>query len=514
LTALADGAADTQDAHFRKVRKEKLAFYNIVCDDFVTMARPSVLIVDDDSEFLSKLKGVLDGIFNVRTCSSVVEFREHFVVGRFELIIIDVRLEKDREGLDLLREILAQDASQTAIVMTAYADIETHADALQSGAVTYLDKHEFSPVLIARTVQAIAQQVVLRRQVTALERRLAPVEPLEISGVRMRDVRDAIRTAANDDRMPVVIVGEPGTGKEVIASNVHHLSRYRSDGPFIMGNCGRLTPPMFHKAAFGAFERSASRRVVESKGWVDEAKSGVLFLNDPTMTDGSIRAALSNLVLASRFCRSGDDRALEANVQVIFAVSARDNLDSAVVAARALNNSAGGMEIFVPPLRERIDDIPLLANHALQNLYRDGRTQVRSFQETALSVLEALPWPGNIRELKSAVEYGAIRADAVGAREIGPEHLPQSISEAPKPATGVPAVLDYQLNLARAEVRLVESAIVGLAMKKKGDLARTLQYADRFTFARRIRRLLSAYRGLAQECPNAAELFSPRKGRS
>src|SRR3954451_3113635 len=101
------------------------------------MARLSILIVDDDLTFSSKLKAILDGIFDVTTCSTVAQFHRRFIVGKFDLIIMDVRLEKGREGLDLLREVLAQDAGQAVIVMTAYSDTESHADALQLGALTY-----------------------------------------------------------------------------------------------------------------------------------------------------------------------------------------------------------------------------------------------------------------------------------------------------------------------------------------------------------------------------------------
>ncbi len=196
-----------------------------------------VLIVDDDRAFAGKLARALEGMFRVESCHTEAEFRERFTVGRFDLIIMDMRLEKDREGLVLLKEALAQDSSQAAIVMTAYADTESYTDALASGALTYLDKHEFSPTLIARTVEAIVQQAALRRQVAALQWRLDATEPGEIIGTStgIRQVREGIRRAADDGRAPVAIIGEPGTGRSLVARNIHHLSRRRADGPFVVG---------------------------------------------------------------------------------------------------------------------------------------------------------------------------------------------------------------------------------------------------------------------------------------
>src|ERR1035437_5232252 len=130
------------------------------------MKRPQVLIVDDDRDYAAKLAGALEGLFEIETCHSESDFRERFAVGRYDLLIMDMRLEKDREGLTLLKEVVAQDPLQAAIVMTAYADTETYTDALESGALTYLDKREFSPALIARTVDAIVRQNKLRKRMS------------------------------------------------------------------------------------------------------------------------------------------------------------------------------------------------------------------------------------------------------------------------------------------------------------------------------------------------------------
>jgi DNA-binding NtrC family response regulator len=181
---------------------------------------------------------------------------------------------------------------------------------------------------------------------------------------------------------------------------------------------------------------------------------------------------------------------------------------------KALIEHCGGIEVQVPALRERVEDIPLLAQYALQNLHRSGQSQARSFRGAALTILENLPWPGNVRELNSAVAYAAIRADTSDLCEIGPEHLPQSLSEAPAVATAPGAsFFDYQSHLARAELGLVEAAMSRFEIAKKSELAERLRYRDRFTFARRIRRIFEKYPTLAPEYPKARGLFDPKKDR-
>ena len=168
----------------------------------------------------------------------------------------------------------------------------------------------------------------------------------------------------------------------------------------------------------------------------------------------------------------------------------------------------------MPDLREHIEDVALLAQYVLQGLYRDGRTSVRSLRGAALTALERMPWPGNIRELQSAIAYAAIRADAAGEREIGPEHLPASDDVTGGGVTGVSHGGDYQQNLARAELALVEAAIETYGATTKTDLARRLGYNDRFVFARRIRKCLTAYPVLKGEHPKTTDMMAGKESGS
>jgi len=464
------------------------------------MQRARVLIVDDDAAYAKKLAGALDGLFRVETCHSESNFRKRFEPGRYDLLIVDMRLEKDREGLTILREALAADPMQAAIVMTAYADMETYTDALEAGAMTYLDKAEFSPALIARTVDAIVEQARLRRRMNDLEERIRATEPLEIIGAspEVRRVRDEIRHAAESDA-PVILLGGPGSGKELAARNIHRLNRRRAEWPFIRAACGRGLRDDLMACLFGHVQGLGKRSASASRGWIEEARGGVLFLDGIQGLDDAAWEAARSLMDSGRCKHPVTRRKIEADAQIVVAerpLCARIEQDVAKATVR----------IAIPDLREHIEDIAILAQYVLQGLYRDGRTGARSLRGAALAVLERLSWPGNVRELRSAIAYAAVRADAAGEREIGPEHLPANAGE---PGGGISVSVqgfNYQHHLARAELALVETAIETFGVKTKTDLARRLGYNDRFVFARRIRKCLAAYPALTAEYPRTMEM--------
>lgn len=471
------------------------------------MEKARILIIDDDAAYAGKLASALEGAFQVEICPSETDFRERFAPGHYELLIVDMRLEKDREGFSILHEAMTADPMQAAIVMTAYADMETYAEALEAGATTYLDKAEFSPALIARTVDAIVEQSKLRRRMNVLEERIRIADPLEIIGASpaMRRVRENVRRAADLDAT-VILLGGSGSGKKLVARNIHRLNRKRMEGPFIRAACGRGTQTNLTAFLFGQVQRLEKRNTPSPGGWIEEANNGVLFLDGIEGLDDAAWEAVRSLIESGRCKHPVSGRKIEVDAQIIIA-----ERPGCYRAERDLGKAKSAVRISIPDLREHNEDIAILAQYVLHGLYRDGRTKARSLRSAALAVMERLSWPGNVRELQSAVAYAAVRADAAGETEIGPEHLPANAGATgeniPIPIQG----FDFQRNIARAELALVETAIETFGLMTKSDLARRLGYNDRFVFARRIRKCLAAYPELTNEFPKTREMMAGRK---
>ena len=485
-------------------------FYHKTCDSFITMSKSTILIIDDDIIFVKKLSLALEGIFNIETCFSEKEFWNLYAIGKYDLLIVDMRLHSDSEGLTLLNEVFAQDTMQPAIIMTAYADMVTYTDAIQSGALTYLDKKEFSPVLIARIVEAIIDQGKLRRQTASFEQRIALIEPIEIIGASqgILKVREKIRYAATNDLSPILIYGEAGTGKKLIARNIHRFCPRRSGANFV------YIPQtyMLNKDSVSFSETApllSGQNLKKITGWINEAKGGILFLEIFPEMDQNILFEIMEGIENDLFIGKNDMHTLKTDLRVIIGAELSQNVGLNKY-SHLLDKYPESIKISAPTLRDRQEDIPLLAQYLLRNLFMQGRTRVRSFKGNAMAYLETLPWKGNVRELKIAIEYAAILADAAGAHEIYTEHLPLSISEAPLLTQKKPTAMDYQYNIARTEVSLVESVIEQFETTTKSEIAKILQYNDRFIFSRRIRQHLTTYPGFAREFPKTAIIFPVR----
>jgi len=471
------------------------------------MLKSRVLIVDDDRKYASRLAHALEGLFEVEKCHSENAFHKLYAPRHYDLLILDMRLDKDREGLRLLRRALDADPMQAAIVMTAYADMATYTTALKAGAMTYLDKSEFSPTLIARTVEAIVTQAKMRRQMHDLQQRVDQTEPLEIIGAHptIRNVRELLQHAASLDST-VLITGEAGTGKRLAARNIHRLNGHRALGPFVY----EISVSNTHHGGydlFGVEQDSSSNAKTGKSGALASAKGGVLLIDGINGMSSTARSTLISLIEKGT-CRSPvDGRSLVLDAQLIML----ERTGSPVI-DRILSSSDSLIHIKMPPLRERVEDIALLAQYILQQLYRKGRTKVRTLRSAALTALEQMSWPGNVRELQSAISYAAIRADAAEEQEIGSAHLPSQPSPPSEQLNEQKTLVecDYQQHLARAELRLLESFIETSGIMTKKGLAEHLGYNDHVIFTRRIRKCLREYPQLQSEYADITTLMQKK----
>lgn len=380
--------------------------------------------------------------------------------------------------------------------------------ALEAGAMSYLDKHEFTPSLIARMVEGLLRQGGLQRQVAALERQIQVSNRAELVGAspEITRVREQLRLALADQTVPMLLRGERGTGKELAARSLFRQSVAEHRGAFVLGAI-RGTPASMHYVQLFGCEGS-SRAV--TRGWLEEARGGILFLDEVSMLSPTAQQGLASAFRARRFRRENSQELIGLDTRVVAATSIP--LDEAVRKGRLredLYEQLNRFEVVFPPLRERRGDIPLLAFFFLGNLFRLGRTPARSFAGRTLSVLEQYDWPGNVTELRVLVEFASLKAALAGHTEIGNEHLP-TIASSIAPSGEVQPT-DYRYHLARAEIELVDSAARGLDAGTKTGLAESLGYRDRFTFARRMRRNLDTFPELRDEFPKLAAMFSERR---
>ena len=442
------------------------------------------------------MREALGGVYLLREVSGTEEFRLEFQPSRFDLVILDLRLQEGREGLDLLREIRDHDKLQPVIMVSAYGDTETTLDAVASGALMFLHKKEFTPELLARMVEAVLRQGQFQRRAASLEDRLRLKEPAELVGVSpaTQEAARFARRAADEPDALVVVAGEPGSGRELMARVIHGQSRRRAREPFVSLGVRSLEPDGLAAALFGM---PASRTPqAQKRGALALADGGVLFLEDGPPLPAPVAHRLWKVteqgVVESR------DGAVSANVQVILGPR---TISEARSAAGLPANKV--LEIYLPPLRERREEIPLLAAYFLQRFRTAGKTTARTVSPQALRILEAHRWPGNVRELRNAVEFGAIQAQVAGDDELRPEHLPSNLIR----PSGAGETWNYRVHLARSEVWLTDRAIEERALDSKTALAEALGYNDRFTFLRRLRKQLDEFPELKREFPRVARMF-------
>jgi DNA-binding NtrC family response regulator len=464
------------------------------CYSIATVRARTILLVDDDHAFRARVREALGGVYRLQEVSDAEGFRLEFQPHRFDLVILDLRLREGREGLDLLREIRDHDELQPVIMVSAYGDTETTLDAVASGALMFLHKKEFTPELLARMVEAVLRQGQLQRRAASLEERLRLKEPAELVGVSpaAQEAARFARRAADEPDALVVVAGEPGSGRELMARVIHSQSRRRAREPFFSLDVRSLGPDGLAAALFGIPASGAPQK----RGALALADGGVLFLEDGPPLPAAVAHRLWRVtgqgVVESR------NGVVPVNVQVILGPRTTGE-------ARSVAGLPAGkvLEIYLPPLRERREEIPLLAAYFLQRFRMAGKTTARAVSPQALRILEAHRWPGNVQELRNAVEFGAIQAQVAGDDELRSEYLPSNLVR----PSGAGETWDYRVHLARSEVWLTDRAIVEKALDSKTALAEVLGY-DRFTFLRRLRRRLEEFPELKREFPRVARMFS------
>jgi two-component system NtrC family response regulator len=365
-----------------------------------------ILIVDDEPNIRSGLaKGLAGEVDLVETASSVSEALEKFESGNFQLVITDVRMPGELDGLDLVSLVQRRKPDTTTIVITAHGTVETAVEAMKRGAFDFIMK----PVdlnLIRQQVAKAVEHHRLRYENLELRNKLAAAG--EISGIIgncgvLHDVLEQIRQVAPTDAT-VLIHGESGTGKELMARAIHDLSS-RVGGPFIAMNLGALPESLLESELFGHEKGSFTGASRQKPGCFEQAAGGTLFLDEITEIPPKSQVDLLRVLETGYFTRVGGEQVLRSDARIISAT----NRDIQELVAEGefredLYYRLNIIPIEVPPLRSRREDIPLLIKHFLDHFCMRHDRSPKIVDVEAMKLLTEAPWPGNIRQLRNMVE--------------------------------------------------------------------------------------------------------------
>ena len=421
---------------------------------------PPVLVVDDEKNMRRSLETVLtDEGYAAQVAESAEEALALIAREEFFMVITDVRLG-GMSGYELLKKIQAQKPELPVLMLTAYATPRLAVEAIKAGAVDYLAK-PFAPEELLHAVARCAERHRLLRENAALRSRTGETFTLEqIVGEseKIRELRKLIQTVAQTDAR-VLILGESGTGKELVAGAVHGLSQ-RHHQSYVRINCAAIPETLLESELFG-HERGAFTGAIKQKlGRVEEAAGGTIFLDEIADMSKPLQAKLLRFLEDGSFTRVGGTQELRVNVRLIAATN-RD-IASAITGGEFredLFHRLNVVQFNLPPLRERGEDVLLLAEHFLKLFAATMNKNVSAISRPARQKLLSHGWPGNIRELRNAIERGLILETT---RELQAGSLPDfQIESRLQKSHPIQVALDESLDdaLARIERELITTAL-------------------------------------------------------
>ncbi len=377
----------------------------------------SVLIVEDEAPLRASMAIALKrASFDVTQVGTVAAARAAIDGEPFDVVITDLRLP-DGDGLMVL-DFLRQAAPGTpAVMVTAFGSVQTAVEAMQLGAHDFVQK-PFGPERLVHTVQRAIDHGRLAAKVERLEVRQDPASSLVGTSAPMRQVAELIRRSA--DARAVLILGETGTGKELVARSVHAAADASS--PFVVVNCAALSETMLDSELFGHVKGSFTGAAGARKGLLEEADGGSLFLDEMGELPMNLQAKLLRFLQFGEVRRLGSNKTLKIRARIVAATN-RD-LQKEVREGRFREDLYYRLNVFeirLPPLRERTEDLPELCRQLLGRVAGELGRPTPTIGDDALDAIRGQRWPGNVRELENALERAMLLA---GGGPISAEHFP------------------------------------------------------------------------------------------
>jgi len=431
-----------------------------------------VLIVDDDAdaaEMLARL--IADAGNTVATVGSLRDARRQLSLKEPDLVLLDLVLP-DGSGIDLYESGLASNSE--VVLITGHATLETSIQALRLGAADYLQK----PINFAH-LQGILSRVMrpaaLKAEIDELNTEVAESGKFGLMWGRsgsMRRVYEQVARVAGT-AVTVLVTGESGTGKEVAAQTIHELSRRRKH-PFLAVNCGAISPHLIESEIFGHEKGSFTGAVRQHEGFFERAHGGTLFLDEITEMPLDLQVKLLRVLETGHFMRVGSTVSQETDVRVVTATN-RDP-ERAVAVGKLREDLLYRLNVFpihLPPLRDRMEDVPLLAQHFLSEICA-SEGEKKSFNQAAMARLQAHRWPGNVRELENMAKRYVVLG--------GEEHILSVMRDPEESPVAVPDAIDLttplRVQTKRAVQHLERKIILGVLEAHKWNRRKTARSLD------------------------------------
>jgi two-component system, NtrC family, nitrogen regulation response regulator NtrX len=379
-----------------------------------------LLIVDDEAGIRTTLSGILqDEGYRTSGAETAADALDQLRRQPFDLVLLDVWLP-DRDGLDLLAELHELQPELPVIVISGHANVDSAVKAIRLGAYDFLEK----PLSLSRvvlTVQNALERLRLARELAELAGHLDRGEPLVGSSPSMQRLKAELKVAAASDSR-ILVIGENGTGKELVARQVHRLSR-RARGPFVDVNCAAIPEDLIESELFGHVKGAFTGAISDRRGRFEQADGGTLFLDEIADMSLKTQAKVLRVLQEQRFERVGGTASIQVEVRVVAATN--KDLAAEIRDGRFREDLYFRLAVIplqVPPLRERRGDVRELAEHFIALFAREIGRRPKRLDAAAVERLDAYSWPGNVRELRNLVERLMIMTpgDTVGERDLPP----------------------------------------------------------------------------------------------
>ncbi|HJS24463.1 MAG TPA: sigma-54 dependent transcriptional regulator [Pyrinomonadaceae bacterium] len=445
--------------------------------------RKSILVVDDDSTVTEALSLILiDAGFQVLTAHNFAASIAILSKTQFDLVITDFRLP-DATGIDVITHVKSETPETEVILMTGHGSVDITIEAIKRGAYYYLEK-PFALDRLYTLVERALELALLKRENETLKRTLS--SDSETFGMIGRDPKlhqiiQTIRTTAPSDAS-VLIEGESGTGKELIATAFHSQS-HRSSGPFIQINCSAIPHELIESELFGYQKGAFTGADRDKRGLIEAANGGTLLLDEIAEMPAHLQTKLLRVLQERKLRRLGDEREIDVSFRLLSATNRKTSalLDDGVL-RKDLYFRISTIKIKVPPLRERLDDVPLIAKHFLERFNIQYDRNIRGLSQETITRLLRYSWPGNIRELESVIERAVLFCSG---NQLLPECLPEEFqrSRFSNSSFVIPPLVPME--------EIEREAILQTLERTSGNVRRSAQILrfPRPTFYRKLKKL-------------------------